>query len=124
MKFNLKHILVVDDEPYYLAMLEDMININIDYQVYSAKDGVEADSVLESRKIDAVVTDVYMPEKDGLELLLQLREQDIPVIIVSGGGRFGDDYLEPAKKFGAYAILRKPFLQKDLLNALSSALET
>ena len=119
----MKHILVVDDEPYYLALLEDIINTNVDYRVFSAKDGVEADNLLKSTEIDVVVTDVYMPEKDGLELLLQLRDQDIPVIIVSGGGRFGDDYLEPARKFGAYAILRKPFLQKDLLNALSSALE-
>lgn len=60
--------------------------------------------------------------KDGLELLFQLKGEDIPVIVISGGGKLGDDYLEPAKVFGACAILKKPFPRNDLLNALSAAL--
>lgn len=119
----MKNILIVDDDVDYLNLMDEMIQGEGHYITYRASDGVEAEALLQNHAIDLVVTDVYMPEKDGLELILDLRGQGIPVIVMSGGGQFGSyDYLEPAKKFGACAVLKKPFLKKDLLDALSSAL--
>jgi len=68
--------------------------------------------------VDLLVTDVLMPQVDGLELLLHLKSQapDLPVIVTSGGGRVeGRHYLEDAQALGAKAVFEKPFDERDLI---------
>ena len=73
--------------------------------------------------IDVVVTDILMPEKDGIELLMELRERapDLPVIAISGGGRISSlNYLETASAMGAVAVFNKPFNEKFLIEKIES----
>ncbi len=78
-------------------------------------------------KFDLVVTDIIMPEKEGLELLSELRKRSNPVkvIAISGGGRFqGIDYLAMAQKLGAFSTLAKPFGMRELLAMIEEALSS
>ena len=73
-----------------------------------------------------VITDVVMPEQEGLETLMQLRAESstVKVIAISGGGRVGPDaYLNSAKTLGAHGILAKPFGREELLTAVKTVLE-
>ena len=73
--------------------------------------------------VDVVVTDILMPEKDGIALLMELRERapDLPVMAISGGGRISSlNYLETASTMGAVAVFNKPFNEKLLTEKIES----
>ena len=73
--------------------------------------------------VDVVVTDILMPEKDGIALLMELREHapDLPVIAISDGGRISSlNYLETASAMGAVAVFNKPFNEKLLTEKIES----
>ncbi len=77
-----------------------------------ASNGTEAQEILEGSSFDLVISDVIMPDCDGIELVMAIRSKlpDIPVIIVSGGGRVqANHYLKLAKKLGAASVFEKPF---------------
>lgn len=120
----MKTILVIDDEPFMLELVRKILEA-AHYQVVTA---TSADSGLEAyRRVqpDVVITDLIMPEKDGLEAiqeLLRLNPQ-ARVIAMSGGGRSGyANALPAAKVFGAIETLRKPFPPDTLLAAVTRAL--
>ena len=72
-----------------------------------------------------VVTDILMPEQEGIETILRIRQMDqnAKVLAVSGGGRTGNmQFLEAAQKLGASAVLPKPFRLADLLNSAAAVL--
>ena len=95
------------------------------HQVTAATDGRNALQILEGGTFDLVITDIVMPEMEGLELIRQIRKQSpAPKIIgMSGGGRgTADDYLELAKRFGAARTLAKPFTVKELTAAVDDVL--
>jgi YesN/AraC family two-component response regulator len=72
--------------------------------------------------VDLVITDLSMPEKDGIETIRELRRDfpDVKIIAISGGGRAGaDGYLSVAKTIGANRTLSKPFDLKKLLDAVA-----
>jgi len=74
-----------------------------------------------------VITDLIMPEKEGLETITELRERHpgIKIIAMSGGGRLNnDDYLYMARKFGAACTLAKPFSREELKAALAKAFQS
>jgi CheY-like chemotaxis protein len=82
------------------------------YQVIEARNGVEALSLCRVEEPDLVVTDLIMPDKDGLETIAELRQiaSNLPVIAMSGGGRVGASlYLAVAETLGAALVLEKPF---------------
>jgi DNA-binding NtrC family response regulator len=117
-------ILIIDDEVQIREMLGQMLTRE-GYQVVHARDGKEGMKACREQSIDLIITDIIMPEKDGIEMILELRH-DFPalkVIAISGGGRLGPDgYLEMAKKLGAHRTFFKPFNRKEILDAVRELL--
>lgn len=95
------------------------------YVVREACNGKEGVEILESEQFDVVVTDIVMPEQEGLETISKLRAQGLKVKVVAmtGGGRFSpDNYLALARQLGADATLAKPFSGKQLIEVLEKVL--
>lgn len=114
------HILIIDDEVQIRDMLTQMLTRE-GYQVSNASNGKEGMKICHELPVDLIITDIIMPEKDGIEMILELRKdfQDLKVIAISGGGRLGPDgYLEMAKKLGAHRTFFKPFNRKEMLEAI------
>jgi CheY-like chemotaxis protein len=113
----MKKILIVDDE----VLIREGLKITLElegYLVEIAEDGREAVKIIESFRPDVIVTDIIMPEKDGIEVIINLRRtnRDIKIIAISGGGRISaKDHLRIASKLGANNILTKPFSAKELI---------
>jgi CheY-like chemotaxis protein len=115
-------ILVVDDEPGIRELLALMLE-GAGHTVVAAEDGMQAPKLLEAHKIDVVITDLLMPERDGLEFITEVRKKHpgVKIIAMSGGGRIArDSYLRIAKNFGAHLLLEKPFNQSSVLAAVES----
>ena len=90
-----------------------------------AVDGNAGLALFRSQRIDLILTDILMPEKEGLETIRELRKEspDVPIIAMSGGGyATGTDYLRLAMKFGANASLQKPFEQHELVALVTELL--
>lgn len=120
----MKTILVVDDEAFMLDFVRRILE-SAGYQVIAAGNAELGLAAYRAERPDAVVTDLIMPEKDGLELIQELRraDPDLPIVAISGGGKSRYiDALEAAKAFGARETLRKPFLPNLLLEAVARAL--
>ncbi|WP_221028827.1 response regulator [Actomonas aquatica] len=104
-------ILIADDNDELLEFQRLFLNEN-GYNVLTATNGDEAVRLIrENDDIDLLVTDVLMPDKEGVETILELRSiaPDLPVIAISGGGHVGAvDYLQLARSAGAKATLAKP----------------
>jgi CheY-like chemotaxis protein len=119
-------ILVVDDEPFVRDMMTAMIK-PAGYDVVEAVNGAEAFNVCKKEAVDLIITDIVMPEKNGIDLIMNVKKEypDIPIIAVSGGGGITGryDYLEIAKLVGANNILKKPFEIDELRSAVSNAIE-
>ncbi len=117
-------ILVVDDDSQVLQVVSEMLRIE-GHNVVMAANGRQALDQFEHDDFDLVVTDIIMPEQEGLETIANLRRREtyIPIIAISGGGRAGNlDYLETARYIGADGILAKPFGRQDLLTTVNQVL--
>lgn len=117
-------ILVIDDDASVRGMLAAMLRRE-GYDVAEAEDGRAGMQRFREEPAALVITDVLMPEQEGLETLMQLRQvsKAVKVIAISGGGRVGPDtYLNSALTLGADAILAKPFGREELLNLVSKVL--
>lgn len=116
----MKKILLIDDEPTILSMMKKMVE-KAGYNADMASNGVEAMELIENNSYDLVITDIIMPEKEGLEIISEIRKHhsSIKVIAISGGGRLSpEEYLQSAKYLGALKVLKKPFAQQDFLSAI------
>lgn len=114
-------ILVLDDEPSILLMITKMLEKE-GYEVSVALNGKEGMRLFEMEKPDLLITDIIMPEKEGLETIFELRKKhpELKIIAISGGGRISPNgYLPGAKLLGANMVFQKPLVQKDFLNAVS-----
>ena len=112
-------ILVIEDN----GELRNLVRLALEgagHDVVTASHGQEALGYLNGHKVDVVLTDLFMPEMDGIEVIAALRRQFPGVRIVAMSGRPGVDYLSVAKELGAARILRKPFVMDDLLSAVGS----
>jgi DNA-binding response OmpR family regulator len=104
-------VVVADDD----SLLREAFRISLEargYNVLLAEDGNHALKIVESTAVDAVLLDILMPRKEGLETLIELKQRfpGLAVFVMSGGGTHNRaDFLTIAKKFGADAVLRKPF---------------
>jgi CheY-like chemotaxis protein len=117
-------IYVLDDEPSILLMIKKMLE-KAGYDVSTALNGREGMELFNNKMPDLLITDILMPEKEGLETIMELRKKcpDLKIIAISGGGRFGPEgYLPGAKLLGADLVFQKPLVQKEFLQAVSSLL--
>ncbi len=114
-------ILVIDDEELVRFSITDIL-AEAGHEVFEAENGREGISVLREQPVDIVITDLLMPEQEGLETISALRKQnrEIGIIAISGGGRVTPgDYLEAARIIGANRTFAKPFARRDILAAVS-----
>ena len=117
-------ILVFDDEPSILLMIKKMLE-KAGHDVDIAHNGKEGMLLFDKNKPDLLITDIIMPEKEGLETIFELRRMypDLKIIAISGGGRIGPDgYLPGAKLLGANMVFQKPLDQKEFVNAVNQLL--
>jgi DNA-binding NtrC family response regulator len=114
-------VLVIDDKPNYLSLLTRILSER--YEVTTAKDGQEGLALLRSRSFDIVVSDIKMPNMDGLTLLSEakLLDSNLEVILMTAFGSV--DKAVEAMKAGAYHYLTKPFEPDELSLLVSRALE-
>lgn len=109
-------ILVIDDNENVRAVLIEVLE-GEGYQVVSADNGRHGVDLFRSEKPDLVITDLIMPEKEGIETIREIRT-DSPaarIIAISGGGRsYSADYLKLARALGASDVIKKPFDPDDL----------
>ncbi|WP_430396670.1 response regulator [Ferrovibrio sp.] len=118
-------ILVVDDYADFRLLLRHMLEPE-GHSVREASDGQAALALLQQEPFDLVITDVLMPQSDGIEVLNALRRSatGMPVIVTSGGGSTmnAEMALELGGFLGAHAMLRKPVRRQELLAAVAAAL--
>ena len=118
-------ILIIDDDVQILKMLRKMLE-HEGYEVVDAADGNKGIRLYREDPTDLVITDIIMPEKEGIETIIDLRREfpEIKIIAMSGGGHTAaESYLHMAKGLGAMRTLSKPFVKGELLEAIE-ALET
>ena len=118
-------ILIVEDDKELREMLK-MSLIRRGFTILEAENGKEAITHFKPLLTDLVVTDLIMPEEDGLKVVIKLRElkPSIKIIAISGGGKVGPgSYLNLAKALGADAIYSKPFSINDLTLKIEQLLE-
>ncbi len=122
-KADRKLVMIVDDEPDMLSMLRLVIGKKCDCEIICASSGLAALKQLKGCSPDVVVTDIKMPDLDGLELLKEIREHDttISVVIMTGYGTI--DMAVRALKDGAYDFLQKPFDQDHIVRIVRNCLE-
>jgi CheY-like chemotaxis protein len=117
-------ILIIDDEDELRSMLRRMLE-QAGHEVTEAVNGAEGIKLYERDRPDLIITDIIMPEKEGVETIIALRQADpnLPIIAISGGGRLeATDFLTMAKKLGARHTLSKPFRRDQLLEAVGECL--
>lgn len=116
-------ILIVDDEPSVLKMLRKMLK-DLSEEILEAENGEQALEICQKQNIDLIITDIVMPKKHGIDLIMDVKKSfpNLPIIAISGGGgvtgRF--DYLEIADLLGVKNILHKPFESSDLKNIVNN----
>jgi CheY-like chemotaxis protein len=114
-------LLVIDDDPAVRGFLRQIL-AGAGYVVVEAGDGKSGMSKIGPQRVELVITDLVMPEQEGLETLQRLRVErpNLPVIAISGA--FGGSYLKSARRLGATATLAKPIDPETLLRAVREAL--
>jgi CheY-like chemotaxis protein len=110
-------VLIIEDNPdlreYLRVALESQ-----EYEVLTAAHGHEALAYLNGHRVDAIVTDLFMPEMDGIETVAAVRKLFPDVRVIAMSGRAGVDYLPVARELGVKHTLRKPFEIHELIAAL------
>lgn len=118
-------VLVAEDEEDIRLLLEQWLK-PLGHTVFTARDGTEALRLLKAHSVDLVVTDILMPEGDGLTVIRGLKQLQpaARVLAISGGGRYMDsrEYLKIAEGFGADAAIMKPFNREQFLRAVERAM--
>lgn len=123
--YSVKNALVVDGD----ELIRDATKTVLEgdgFRVAVAGNGQEALLSMQGFRPDIVITDIVMPEMDGLELIRWVRRElrlDVPIMVISGGdSHLRDIYLKCAKKMGADMILSKPLSRDRLLGSVRSLL--
>jgi DNA-binding response OmpR family regulator len=118
-------ILIIDDDDQLREMLRKMLE-RAGYEVLAASDGKVGIEIFNQNAVDLVITDIVMPEKEGIETILELRGHaaKVKIIAMSGGGRIGPgEYLKLAKRVGADQVFNKPIRREELLTAIETLLK-
>jgi DNA-binding response OmpR family regulator len=122
-----KRILLIDDDPNLLAsLLRSFRAQRLERELETAENGEQAMRLAREEPFDVVVTDILMPEKEGLETIQELRQAcpSTRIVAMSGGSRrVGIDVLQIARILGAEHVLPKPFLPEQLFAIMRLLLE-
>ncbi|MBP7275122.1 MAG: response regulator [Kiritimatiellae bacterium] len=116
-------ILIVDDNESLRGFLCRIVE-KAGHRAVTARNGIEAIECVERESVELVISDIFMPESDGVELIRNLKKlrTGIKIFAVSGGGKFGDmDALQAARLCGALRIFIKPFSTDDMISAIREA---
>ena len=115
------HILVIDDDKLFRSMMRRTLE-SAGHEVIEAESGNAGLRVFAAKAADLVITDILMPDKEGIETIRELRGRGhaVKILAVSGGGQAKMlEFLRIAERFGADASLRKPFRSQDLLDQVA-----
>ena len=119
------NILLIDDEDQIRKVIS-LYLAKHDFAVDTAENGKVGVKKLTEKQYDVLVTDLIMPEQEGIETIIQVKEKhpDLKIIAISGGGKKGNlDFLDSAKILGADEILKKPFVPSQLLQIINELLD-
>ena len=117
-------ILLVDDNLDLITAVAELL-CGASHAVTTAANGRKALELLEDNAYDLVITDIIMPEMEGIETIMNMRKKypALKVVAMSGGGRISpEEYLVIARKLGVAQTLTKPFSGKELNEAVDKAL--
>jgi len=117
-------ILVIDDDEQILKMFRMALE-RAGYEVETASNGDDGLKCYRRNRADLVITDIVMPEKEGLETIMDLKREcpDVKIFALSGGGRISPNgYLTAASRLGAFRTFTKPVVLGDILAAVQEAL--
>jgi CheY-like chemotaxis protein len=120
------YILLIDDDLDVREMLTKLLQ-RVGHTVLAAGNGAQAVAVFEKQSPDLIITDMFMPEVEGLEAISELKQRapGIPIIAISGGWRGSNlDFLNVAESMGAARSFRKPINRDELLEAVEILLST
>lgn len=121
----MSRILIIDDNTSMREVVSEMLQ-QAGYETIDVENGRFALQVHRDSPVDLIITDLFMPDTDGLEIINQFRHQypEVKIIAVSGGGSRGlVELLSVAKKMGAERALMKPFSWEELLAAVQGVLD-
>ena len=115
-------LLIIDDDIELLTTMKDVVSA-AGHAVVTAANGREAGPALRETRIDLVITDIYMPEGEGLELIMHVRKSFPGMKIIAISGRHGAMNMLPvAERLGVSKTLVKPFTPEELLGAVADVL--
>ena len=117
-------ILIIEDDAEIRELLKTLL-LRSGHTVREAQDGQEGIHSFRTTPADLIITDLIMPRKEGLETIIDLRQEfpDLLIIAISGGGRDAqENYLNTAKLCGASRIFHKPFENDALMAAVDELL--
>jgi len=121
----MERILIIDDEQQIRSMLRLMLERD-GYEVVEAPDGIEGIKAYRQKPADLIITDLIMPNKDGIGMIIELQKEfpDVKIIAMSGGGlNKPEGYLKGAKKLGAACTLTKPIDREKMLRAVKNIIK-
>ncbi|MHB2156604.1 response regulator [Caldithrix abyssi] len=107
----MKKILVVDDDDLIRDLLFEILE-DKGYKVFEAENGNRAIQLLKTERFDLIITDIIMPDKEGIETIIDIKKRlpHAKIIAMSGGGQLdATSYLSVAKKLGVQHTISKPF---------------
>ncbi len=116
-------ILIVDDEPDMLEMLDMIITDKTSHRVTTTNNPLEVGELLAKENFNLVITDLKMPVMDGMDVIaaVKSRDQDIPVVVITAFGTI--ESAEEAVRRGAYDFITKPFRKEQILVTIERALD-
>ena len=114
------HILIIDDDVEFLKMFRQMLE-RAGHEVVDAPNGKVGVKLFREVRPELIITDIFMPEKEGIEIILELKKEfpAVKIIAISGGGRKSEfGFLEMAEALGADRSFMKPFERQEMLRAI------
>ena len=117
-------ILLIDDDPWVLKILKQILE-GAGHEVHTAEDGQEGLEQYRQDPTDLIITDMVMPVKDGLKMIMEVENEfpDAKIIAISGGGIIEPErYLSLAKSIGTKKTIQKPITKEELLKAVDEVL--
>jgi DNA-binding response OmpR family regulator len=104
---QIRRVLVVDDDPSVLKALTEALRVS-GFEVFTAADGRAVSAMVSALSIELLITDLGMPDEDGIEIIRRMRTEYSQLKIIAISGAFGAEVFKAARLLGANATLRKP----------------